>query len=63
MNAEHSHEAKVNWPELNDHYGPVAWCNFCSRKHPRRKHDLVLVERVAKSGRVVYRWAHPKGQS
>lgn len=41
-------------------YGPIVWCKFCSRRHPRRKHDLVLEERTAKSGRMVMRWVHPK---
>lgn len=39
--------------------GPVKWCRRCSRKHGSRGGcDLVMVERRAKSGRIVERLAH-----
>lgn len=41
--------------------GPVKWCRFCGRKHAARADcGLVEVERVAKSGCKVMRWALPK---
>lgn len=36
--------------------GPVKWCNFCGGHHGmHEKCDLVPVQRLAKSGRVVQR--------
>lgn len=40
--------------------GPVAWCNRCSRRHPRRDCELVEVTRTSKAGNKVKRLAHPK---
>lgn len=41
--------------------GPIKWCRTCGRKHQARAEcGLVQVERIAKSGRKVMRWAQPE---
>lgn len=40
--------------------GPIKWCKVCGRKHAARADcGLEEVERIAKSGQVVKRWALP----
>lgn len=47
-------------PEFKLRPGPVKWCKTCGREHKARADcGLVEVERIAKSGRTVKRWAQP----
>jgi hypothetical protein len=60
---EHSHEghAHIDLPLINLKPGPVIWCKYCSRHHPRRQDcGLVPVERISKAGNKVIRLAHPE---
>lgn len=45
--------------ERNTSRKTIAWCKRCSREHARQDEcNLVLAERIAKSGRKVYRMVH-----